>query len=185
MNYVKPNNDKVMPFLEDLKKGHLLYKEGKLYWTVSRQAGGFKKLSEPKLVDTTLKGYKVISKMVEGKRVQARQHRVIYAWVYGVEALKQADSVNHIDGNRLNNLHTNLECISRQENEKHAIDNGLKLRGSKHGNSTLSEDEVKKIKEDLNKADRKYGLHAKLGRKYGVSRSIIRDIHTGRTWKHI
>lgn len=36
-------------------------------------------------------------------------------------------TINHKDGNKLNNNVSNLEYITREENFKHALDNGLKI----------------------------------------------------------
>lgn len=181
MSYIKPNNDKVASFLEDLEKGYLIYKDGKLFWTVSRKAGVIKPLKEPVEVKTVLKGYKVISKMVNGKRVQARQHRVIYARFNGLEALNEADTINHIDGNRMNNRIENLECVTREENEQHAILNGLKKRGSQHAKAKLTEKEVIEIKRML-----KQGMKIRhVAKIYGVEEHIVGDIKRNRTWKHV
>lgn len=41
------------------------------------------------------------------------------------EPTKNVDTVNHKDGNRLNNRIENLEWLSRGDNVRHAFDNGL------------------------------------------------------------
>ena len=41
---------------------------------------------------------------------------------------KLLKEVNHIDGNKLNNVYTNLEWISRTKNYRHAVSSGLIIR---------------------------------------------------------
>lgn len=69
-------------------------------------------------------GYlEVARKEAGGKRVKARVHRLVgMAWVpgYGADL-----SINHIDGNKLNNLPNNLEWVSLAENTRHQWGMGL------------------------------------------------------------
>lgn len=51
-------------------------------------------------------------------------HRVIASCF--CEKKKGADEVNHIDGDKTNNRADNLEWVTRNENLKHAFDNGLR-----------------------------------------------------------
>ena len=44
---------------------------------------------------------------------------------------KLLKEVNHIDGNKLNNVYTNLEWISRTKNYRHAVSSGLIIRDEK------------------------------------------------------
>ena len=181
--YIKPNDKKLIPFLEDMEKGYLIYEDGNLYKTVSRQAGKLRKLEKPLLIKAKVRGYKVVSRYYEGKRIQARQHRLIYAWFYGLEALAKYDSINHEDGDKDNNRIENLTCMSRKDNEKHKNDTGLTLNGSKHGNSIFTEEQVIYIKNELKKE--KYGTCARLAREFGVTKTAVYDIKRGRTWGHI
>ena len=58
-----------------------------------------------------------------------------------------ANEVNHIDGNKLNNSFDNLEWVTRIENARHAVDMGLYLSGEKHPNSRYSNKERKQMVE--------------------------------------
>lgn len=73
-----------------------------------------------------------------GKQKTYRLHRLVAkAWVEGWS--ESRDVVNHIDGNRLNNVASNLEWVSLSENSKHAYDklNSWRSRPyKKNGNFT-------------------------------------------------
>ena len=59
------------------------------------------------------------------------------------------NTVNHIDGDKINNSYENLEWLTHHENLLHASEVGLTSIGNKHWrkktNSQLEEDEIKMI----------------------------------------
>ena len=95
-------------------------------------------------------------------------------------------TVNHIDGIKTNNFVLNLEWNTHAENNKHAMDTGLKkptcLKGIKNGNSKLSEDQVLEIRR-LYKTGNYY--QKELGKIFGVSDVLIVYIVNRKNWKHI
>lgn len=85
--------------------------------------------------------------------------------------------VNHIDGNKLNNNVSNLEWCTHAENHQHAARTGLKPRVAK-----LTPDDVLKIRRLLQDTDLSY---RGIGEMFGVDRTTIYRIKTGRNWSHI
>ena len=68
-------------------------------------------------------GYVFVTLNKNGKPKNYKVHRLV-AKTFIPNPLNKAE-VNHIDGNKLNNCVDNLEWVTRAENQKHAIKNGL------------------------------------------------------------
>jgi len=68
-------------------------------------------------------------------------HRLVAE--YFLEPVEGKEFVNHIDGDKTNNVVTNLEWVTKSENTVHAIETGLlNHRGEKSNFNKLSEKEV-------------------------------------------
>ena len=93
-------------------------------------------------------------------------------------------TVNHIDGCKINNFIHNLEWATQSENVQHSYDNGLQkaIKGSKHYQAKLSEDQVLEIRKLYKTGE--YSQRG-LGKIFGVYRAAISKIVNRRNWKHI
>lgn len=85
--------------------------------------------------------------------------------------------VNHIDGNKMNNIVANLEIVTPQANVVHAYANNLNMSyGERHPLAKLSNNDILKIRELYCT-----GLYSRpeIGAMFGVSASCISRIVTG------
>lgn len=92
-------------------------------------------------------------------------------------------TVNHIDGNKLNNCVLNLEWATHSENIKHAHQTGLNsgVRGVDHFKAVLNDDDVKNIRLLISN-----GLKPKaIMLLYPISRGTVYAIKHNRTWNHV
>lgn len=90
--------------------------------------------------------------------------------------------INHIDGNKKNNIKENLEWISRKGNINHAFKTGLN-----HGTPKTTR-EVKLRIEDISIIKKRYsdcGNMSQVAREYRVSMQTIMRVVKGLTWKNI
>lgn len=105
---------------------------------------GFRYLSDTN-IDT--KGYLQCGLSKENKKTQYNIHRLVA--IHFLDSPKDLDkiTVNHKDGNRLNNHYTTLEWMSFSENAKHSHENGLTpyLKGENAGAAKLSKNQFKNI----------------------------------------
>lgn len=91
--------------------------------------------------------------------------------------------VNHINGDKGDNRITNLEYCSPSENKRHAHITGLARArfGEETSQAKLKEGDIVKIRELLG-----LGMtHAEIAKHYGVSRSNISLIKSGKLWGHV
>ena len=119
-------------------------------------------------------GYKRVSLSKNGIVKTISVHRLVATtFIEGNSKL----TVNHIDGNKLNNHFSNLEWLSSRENLQHAFRTGLKKPpvsgvGTNNNQSKLNEKQVREIR----KSDLSY---RKLSEIYKVHHSIIYGIKKG------
>lgn len=89
-------------------------------------------------------------------------------------------TINHKDGDKLNNKIDNLEYVSLCKNREHAIANGLWGFGVKNGMAKITEDDVRTIR----------ALHGttpmyRIGERFGITRQCVSFIVKRETWKHV
>jgi len=91
--------------------------------------------------------------------------------------------VNHIDGNKDNNVVSNLEWVTSKENTAHAIKNKLRNEayGERAGASKLTQEQVSWIRSVYIPRDKIYGSRA-IGRKLGIDHTTILSAIKRETW---
>lgn len=92
---------------------------------------------------------------------------------------KPADrEINHINGDHSDNAVANLEYITKEANEDHAVANALHAWGERHGMAKLTADIVRLIRLSSESS-------VSLAARYGVQDATIHNARTGKTWKHL
>lgn len=94
--------------------------------------------------------------------------------------------INHIDGDKTNNVPSNLEWCTHAYNMRHAFNTGLTPRKRlKKGDgsiaSKLTSDDVREIKQRIRNGERV----SDIANEYPVSKSALFEIKAGRSWGHI
>lgn len=97
-------------------------------------------IKSKKWLKPTVDRYEVVNLVIEGSRSKFYIHRLV-AEVY-LKDFKEGLTVNHIDGNKLNNNVSNLECISVAENIKHAYKNNLIKETKKNNKKRIDKQSV-------------------------------------------
>jgi len=116
---------------------------------------------------------------LSGKRISV--HRL----VGNAFVLKEIgrDYINHIDGNKRNNISTNLEWVTHSENISHAYKSGLliSLKGGKNPGSKINEEDVISIRNRYKNNEKV----STLAKEYKITPTSVRRILNRETWKHI
>ena len=122
-------------------------------------------------------GYLEVAAMKKGKRTKHLLHRLI--GIAFIPGYAEGLTINHIDGNKTNNLPDNLEWVSLARNTQHEWESGLvDLRGERQPGSKLTTKRVVYIRRLLSQ-----GISAHtLAIIAGVSPRTIDMIRDGKRW---
>lgn len=122
-------------------------------------------------------GYRVVSISIKRngrrQRKRLRVHRIVFQKYLGELDCKKV--VNHKDGNKENNDHTNLEQIEGVENTLHALN---ELGHSPIRNAVLSF----AIAEEIRLLSRNGMSYGKISEKFGISKGHISEIVNYKIW---
>lgn len=125
-------------------------------------------------------GYKRICLMVNKNRDFKKVHVLVMLTFIGKKEI--GIEVNHKDGNKANNLLSNLEYVTTSENRKHAYRLGLRqpvnVKGERHHLSIITKEDSLKIKKLLNEGNTLQFI----ADKFNVSLKPIFSIKKGTHW---
>lgn len=127
------------------------------------------------------KGYPIVYLSKGSKKKAIKVHRLV-ALTF-VKKHQKKNQVNHIDGDKSNNIFTNLEWCDNSENQIHAYANGLNSvsRGESNGNNKYSLSIIIELKKML-----KIGkTYKEIINKLNVSKSLIYHVKSEKTWKYV
>lgn len=145
--------------------------------------GTAKRKEKIRSTSLTHDGYVKVRLIHQGKDKTMRVHRLV------AEAFianpKNKDTVNHIDGNKQNNMVSNLEWVDRTEQMIHAYGLGLKTSrvGSHNSNAKLTDEQVREIRKLYIPYSKEFGTVA-LAEKYGVTNRVIGLIVKNKAYKN-
>lgn len=123
-------------------------------------------------------GYKRVNFWNNGNRKQFLVHRLILLAFVG--PCPKGMEVAHFDGDKLNNNLSNLRYTTRSENNNQdKLRHGRLCRGETHGQSKLTESNVRDIRQLL--ASKRY-KQREIAAMFGISQCTVADIGLKRRW---
>ena len=121
-------------------------------------------------------GYMVATLCNQGKMKCFLVHRLVLTAFVG--NCKDGHEAMHLDGNKDNNVITNLRWGSHKENMHHQIIHGTARIGENHWKAKLTEQDIIKIRADNRTQEC-------IAKDYGVLQSHISEIKRFIRWSHV
>jgi hypothetical protein len=125
------------------------------------------------------KGYLAVMLSGRGRRQNALVHKLVLEAFEG--KCPDGHETRHLDGNRQNNLLTNLAWGTSSDNEKDKVRHGTSQRGEGNAMSSLSTEDVREIISRYNAGESQRALASV----YGVHQPQISRIVNGKRWGHL
>lgn len=126
------------------------------------------------------KGYQYVNLCINHfKSVKWYIHRLVgFHFIPNPEHKPQ---INHKDGNPSNNNVDNLEWVTNEENQRHAVLNNLHFQGEEHKDSKFTNDSIKLLPQLV-----KIGFSIKeINQLTGVAIQNLKKIFNGKTWRQL
>lgn len=149
------------------------------YW-VTEDGKVFNKTSGKWLVGDFSSSYHRYTLKTDCGSLKVLAHRLVLKTFNPIENMDNLE-VNHIDGNKLNNLVSNLEWVTRKENMIHAKENGLLIKTleQKIKMRSLTEEDADEIIQLL--LENKLSI-PQIAAQYGVHKETISRINRKISW---
>ena len=145
---------------------------------VKTKAGEFERFFTGKVLISSLrKGYPRIILSKNSIHKHKSIHRLVAE--HFIENPNNLEQVNHIDCNKENNNVNNLEWVTHVGNARHAVENGMYKRGSKHIQSKVK---IKHVPQILKLYFEDGLLQNEISDKYNVAQTMISTIISGKSW---
>ena len=128
-------------------------------------------------------GYIVVSLNTDGKPKAYLLHRIVgFYFVPGDNSL----IINHLDGDKGNDFFMNLEWATYSENNIHAFENNLNVKGEDSPKAIITEKQVEMICKHLDEHKLSYfDIGILCGVNSSDASSLISTIYKGIAWRHI
>lgn len=172
-----PNGVTLMPIPSSPNDDYMAGSDGKVYSRTKYKGFGRKDYVDwyPLAGHTTTKGYVSISMSHENRKVARLVHRLICESFHGAPPT-ETHQVRHLDGDRQNNLPTNMTWGTQKENWSDREAHGRGIKGEKHHSAKFSDFERQAIRWAIEK-----GLTSQrnAARALGVAQSSIYEIVHG------
>ncbi len=128
---------------------------------------------------TPCRGYVQFHLRLAGRSRFLMAHRVIWEYVHG--PITDVLTINHLNGVKNDNRLVNLEVVTQQENNLHALMTGLVQMGEESSNARLTESQVLEIYRRAWAGEHQ----PTLGEEFGVTREAVSNIKQGHAWAYV
>lgn len=146
-------------------------------------AGPQQRMVRGKLLKLTpIQGYLCIGLTDMPRRVLRRVHQLVCEAFHGAKPFPGAE-VAHWDGNKANNVPSNLRWATQVENSADKIRHGKTVRGERNGRAKLTAEQVREIRRRY--VPNQHGQRVPLANEFGVTAETIDKIVKRAKWKHV
>ncbi len=170
---------------DGLEVAPVYYRGLKTKYVVSKDGRVFNAVYDREIkrkIDT--KGYYKVSISLGSYVKDARVHVLVAQAFVPNPDPERFRIVNHLDGNKLNPVYTNLEWTDHSGNVRHALRTGLTpiIKGEDRVNAQLTNEQVHRICQIMEDGT---STQREIARMFNVEEYIIHEIKLGHNWKWI